>query len=1092
MHKVLVFGSGPIIIGQAAEFDYAGTQACRSLRELGIEVVLHNSNPATIMTDPTIADRVYVEPLVASFAEEIISKERPDALLGCFGGQTGLNLTVQLAHAGVLERNDVRILGTPLSGIEQAEDRGLFRDLMQRIGEPVAESVTARSVEEGMAAAEQIGYPVILRPAFTLGGYGGGAAYTPTELRQRLQEGLAASPIHQVLVEKSLLGFKEIEYEVLRDAAGHVVTVCNMENVDPVGIHTGDSIVVAPSQTLTDEEYQMLRRASIRIVSALGVVGACNVQLALDPRSEQYYVIEVNPRVSRSSALASKATGYPIAQVAAKLALGLTLDEVKNAVTGSTYSAFEPALDYVVVKIPRWPFDKFAHGLRRLGTSMKSTGEVMAIERSFEGALNKALRSLDIGEDGLLRPQDRLLDDQTLQNRLIAADDERIFLIGEAFRRGAKVEEIQEWTRLDPFFLCKIHEMVTCYKELEAWSRLEEGQQAELLKRAKAINLADSAIARATGLTPTEVRTLRAQEGLRPVYHMVDTCAGEFEAISPYFYSTYAAEENEVERQEKPSVIVLGAGPIRIGQGIEFDYSCVHAVLALRQAGYTAIMINNNPETVSTDFNLSDRLYFEPLTAEDVLAVIEQERPVGVVVQFGGQTALKLAGAIAEAGVPILGTSFADIDAAEDRQLCDRVLAENDVPRPTGGAVTSLEQAQGVAERVGFPAVVRPSYVLGGRAMEIVHDLDELHAYLTDAVAASPEHPVLVDHYIAGREVEVDAVSDGRGAFIPGVMEHIERAGVHSGDSIAVYPALTLSSAVLEQVAEYTQRIAQAFHVCGLLNIQFAVDRDDRVYVLEVNPRGSRTVPFLSKVTGLPIADLAIACILGKRLSDLGLSYGIWPEQLRPFPDQVALKLPVFSFAKLPEVEIALGPEMKSTGEVMAQDRDLAKALYKGFLAAGISIPHSGAVLMTVADADKQEAIALARRLEALGFRLLATPGTAAVLTANGIAAERVNKIHETAPTLLDRLRAGEIGMVINTVTPSLAPQRDGFQIRRAAVERGIPCLTSLDTAEAIVRVLESFTFSVHPLTPPVLPEEKVPAAWGEQVSDGEVDGKPA
>ena len=1060
LKKILVIGSGPIVIGQAAEFDYAGTQACQALKEEGIEVVLINSNPATIMTDTNMADRVYIEPITLDFVAQIIRQERPDGLLPTLGGQTGLNMAVELARAGILEQEGVRLLGTQLSAIERAEDRDQFRELMRELGQPIPESTIVTSVEAAVEFAAETGYPLIVRPAYTLGGTGGGIAANEKELREIVDNGLRYSPIGQCLIEKSIAGMKEIEYEVMRDSADNCIVVCNMENVDPVGIHTGDSIVVAPSQTLSDREYQMLRAASVDIIRALKIEGGCNIQFALDPYSYKYYVIEVNPRVSRSSALASKATGYPIAKMAAKIAIGYTLDEIVNPVTGRTYACFEPAIDYVVTKIPRWPFDKFTTANRSLGTQMKATGEVMAIGRTFEESLQKAIRSLEIGAYRLHLPGTELLDEAALRERLAKADDERLFLVAEAFRRGWRLTEVQELTKIDWWFLDKIEGLVA----FEDRIRREPALTRETLYEAKRLGFADRAVAelRREGganslITEKEVRDFRLAQGIRPVYKMVDTCAAEFEATTPYFYSTYETE-NEVPPGDKPKVVVLGSGPIRIGQGIEFDYSTVHAVWAIREAGYEAIVINNNPETVSTDFNTSDRLYFEPLFFEDVMNVIEQEQPVGVIVQFGGQTAINLAEPLAEAGVRILGTSLESIDAAEDRKKFEALLRRLGIPQPQGATVTSVDEAVDTARSLGYPVLVRPSYVLGGRAMEIVYSDEELLEYMREAVRAHSEHPVLIDRYMFGKEIEIDAVCDGETVLIPGIMEHVERAGVHSGDSIAVYPPQTLSEDVKRQAVDMTLRIARELKVVGLVNIQFVVWQD-QVYVIEVNPRSSRTVPFLSKVTGVPMAKLATQAILGVRLADLGYKDGLWPED-----EFVSVKVPVFSFAKLRRVDPTLTPEMKSTGEVMGRDRLFAKALYKGLIGSGMKIPDSGAIIATVADKDKEEAMEILRGFYSLGYKLIATGGTADALERAGLRVRRVKKLSEGSPNIVDLIRTGQAQIVVNTLTKGKTPQRDGFRIRREAVEHGIVVLTSLDTARALLHMLQALRFSSDPM----------------------------
>ncbi|MDI3257288.1 MAG: carbamoyl-phosphate synthase large subunit [Kyrpidia sp.] len=1059
IRKILVIGSGPIVIGQAAEFDYAGTQACQALREEGYEVVLVNSNPATIMTDPHMADRVYIEPLTPETVAAVARRERPDGLLATLGGQTGLNLAVELAREGVLDELGIELLGTPLASIEKAEDREQFRALMADIGEPVPESAIVTRVEEALAFAGRIGYPVIVRPAYTLGGTGGGLAGGPDELAEVAMLGLEASPIRQILVERSVAGFKEIEYEVMRDGRDTCIVVCNMENVDPVGIHTGDSMVVAPSQTLSERDYQRLRNASLRIIRALGIQGGCNVQFALDPAGDRYYVIEVNPRVSRSSALASKATGYPIARVAARIAAGYDLDEIVNPVTGRTFACFEPALDYVVTKIPRWPFDKFGTANRRLGTQMKSTGEVMAIGRTFESSLLKAVRSLEIGVDGLDLPGTEELSDDELRCRLRAADDERLFVIAEALRRGWSDDQVHRETGIDRFFLAKIRNIVGMEAELA------EGLTEDRLRRAKTMGLPDAAVARYAGVPGRDIEGWREDLGLFPSYKIVDTCAAEFEVVTPYYYSAWEAED-EAPAAGGRTVLVLGSGPIRIGQGIEFDYGSVHAVWALQKAGYQAVIVNNNPETVSTDFNTANRLYFEPLHIEDVMHVIRREKPAGVLVQFGGQTAINLASALSERGVPILGADPEQIDRAEDREKFDALLADLGLSRPEGRTAWSMSQAREAAEALGYPLLVRPSYVLGGRAMQIVDQPDELVGYLRDAFRAAPDRPVWIDRYIQGTEVEVDAVCDGEDVLIPGIMEHVERAGVHSGDSIAVYPARSLSPAMRARIVEATRRMARALAVRGLINIQFVM-RGEELYVLEVNPRSSRTVPFLSKVTGVPMVEAAVRAILGESLRSQGYRPGLVPD--RP---EVAVKVPVFSFAKLRRVDVTLGPEMKSTGEVMGRDTTFARALYKGLAGAGVRVPAGGRVVATIADKDKEEAWPILRRLAEMGFTLIATAGTAAFLRKRGVAVTPVNKVEEGSPSILDMIRDGGADLVINTMTRGREPRRDGFRIRREAVERGIPCLTSLDTARALVEVLESLRVAVEPL-----PGE----TWGER-----------
>ncbi|PRR89708.1 carbamoyl-phosphate synthase (glutamine-hydrolyzing) large subunit [Bacillus atrophaeus] len=1047
INKILVIGSGPIIIGQAAEFDYAGTQACLALKEEGYEVILVNSNPATIMTDTEMADRVYIEPLTPEFLTRIIRKERPDAILPTLGGQTGLNLAVELSEQGVLQECGVEVLGTKLSAIQQAEDRDLFRTLMNDLNEPVPESDIIHSLEEAENFVSKIGFPVIVRPAYTLGGTGGGICSNEIELKEIVENGLKLSPVHQCLLEKSIAGYKEIEYEVMRDSQDHAIVVCNMENIDPVGIHTGDSIVVAPSQTLSDREYQLLRNVSLKLIRALGIEGGCNVQLALDPDSFQYYIIEVNPRVSRSSALASKATGYPIAKLAAKIAVGLSLDEMMNPVTGKTYAAFEPALDYVVSKIPRWPFDKFESANRRLGTQMKATGEVMAIGRTLEESLLKAVRSLEADVHHLELKDAADISNELLEKRIKKAGDERLFYLAEAYRRGYTVEQLHEFSAIDVFYLHKLFGIVEFEKELKA-----NAGSLDVLKTAKEVGFSDQYISREWNMPEAELYSLRKQGAITPVFKMVDTCAAEFESETPYFYSTYE-EENESVVTPKKSVVVLGSGPIRIGQGVEFDYATVHSVWAIKQAGYEAIIVNNNPETVSTDFSISDKLYFEPLTVEDVMHIIDLEQPLGVVVQFGGQTAINLADELSNRGVKILGTSLEDLDRAEDRDKFEQALETLQVPQPLGKTATSVEQAVKIASDIGYPVLVRPSYVLGGRAMEIVYHEEELLHYMKNAVKINPQHPVLIDRYLTGKEIEVDAVSDGKTVVIPGIMEHIERAGVHSGDSIAVYPPQSLTEDIKKKIEQYTIALAKGLNIVGLLNIQFVLSKGE-VYVLEVNPRSSRTVPFLSKITGIPMANLATKVILGQKLDEFGYKEGLQPEQ-----QGVYVKVPVFSFAKLRRVDITLGPEMKSTGEVMGKDSTVEKALYKGLIASGIQIPNYGSVLLTVADKDKEEGLAIAKRFHAIGYNILATEGTAGYLKDASIPSKVVGKIGQDGPNLLDVIRSGEAQFVINTLTKGKQPARDGFRIRRESVENGVACLTSLDTAEAILRVLESMTF---------------------------------
>ncbi|QFT88804.1 Carbamoyl-phosphate synthase large chain [Bacillus sp. THAF10] len=1050
IHTILVIGSGPIVIGQAAEFDYAGTQACIALREEGYRVILVNSNPATIMTDQEMADKVYMEPLTVEFVSRIIRKERPDAILPTLGGQTGLNLAVELAEAGVLEECNVQILGTKLSAIQKAEDRDLFRTLMRELNEPVPDSEIITNLDEAYQFVEKIGFPVIVRPAYTLGGTGGGICSNPEELDEIVSSGLKNSPVTQCLLEKSIAGFKEIEYEVMRDCNDNAIVVCNMENIDPVGVHTGDSIVVAPSQTLSDREYQLLRNVSLKIIRALEIEGGCNVQLALDPHSFQYYIIEVNPRVSRSSALASKATGYPIAKLAAKIAVGLTLDEMMNPVTGKTYACFEPALDYIVTKIPRFPFDKFESANRRLGTQMKATGEVMAIGRTFEESLLKAVRSLESNIFYLELEGSEGFSDELVEKRIRKAGDERLFYLAEAMRRGYSIETIHEWCEIDMFFLQKIHKILSMEEHITA----NKGCMTTL-HEVKQMGFSDKTIAKLWSVSEREIYQLRLDKDIQPVYKMVDTCAAEFESSTPYYYGTYE-DENESVVTQKESIVVLGSGPIRIGQGVEFDYATVHSVWAIKEAGYEAIIINNNPETVSTDFSISDKLYFEPLTIEDVMNIVNLEKPKGVVVQFGGQTAINLAAELEARGVKILGTTLEDLDRAENRDKFEQTLTNLDIPQPKGKTATSIPQAVEIAETIGYPVLVRPSYVLGGRAMEIVYKSEELLLYMKNAVKVNPEHPVLIDKYMTGKEIEVDAISDGTDVFIPGIMEHIERAGVHSGDSIAVYPPQTLSNEIKKKIVDYTTRLAKGLNIVGLLNIQFVIYKEE-VYVIEVNPRSSRTVPFLSKITHVPMANVATKIILGESLQSQGYYSGLQPETPGVF-----VKVPVFSFAKLRNVDITLGPEMKSTGEVMGKDFTLEKALYKGLVASGISIKTYGSVLFTIANKDKEEALTLAKRFHQIGYKILATAGTAEYFWQENIPSEVVNKIGGESPNLIDVIRKGEAQFVINTLTKGKQPARDGFRIRRESVENGIPCLTSLDTAKAILRVLESMTFSIE------------------------------
>ncbi|AWN18821.1 carbamoyl-phosphate synthase large subunit [Streptococcus sobrinus] len=1049
--KIMVIGSGPIIIGQAAEFDYAGTQACLALREEGYEVVLVNSNPATIMTDKEIADKVYIEPITIEFVTRILRKERPDALLPTLGGQTGLNMAMELSKAGILDELGVELLGTKLSAIDQAEDRDLFKQLMEDLEQPIPESQIVNTVQEALDFAAEIGYPVIVRPAFTLGGTGGGMCANQEELQEIAENGLKLSPVTQCLIERSIAGFKEIEYEVMRDSADNALVVCNMENFDPVGIHTGDSIVFAPTQTLSDIENQMLRDASLKIIRALKIEGGCNVQLALDPHSFKYYVIEVNPRVSRSSALASKATGYPIAKLAAKIAVGLTLDEMINPVTGTTYAMFEPALDYVVAKIPRFPFDKFEHGERRLGTQMKATGEVMAIGRNIEESLLKACRSLEIGVHHNEMPELAGASDDQLFEKIVKAQDDRLFYISEAIRRGFTIEEISDLTKIDPFFLDKLLHIFEIEEDLK--SKIND---LDVLKEAKRFGFDDRKIAEIWDMTAEQVRQIRLDNQIVPVYKMVDTCAAEFESATPYFYSTYAFE-NESIKSDKESVIVLGSGPIRIGQGVEFDYATVHSVKALQAAGYEAIIMNSNPETVSTDFSVSDKLYFEPLTFEDVMNVIDLEQPKGVIVQFGGQTAINLAEPLSKAGVKILGTQVADLDRAEDRDLFEQALQDLDIPQPPGHTATNEEEAVASARQIGFPVLVRPSYVLGGRAMEIVENEADLRAYMRTAVKASPDHPVLVDSYLVGRECEVDAISDGKDVLIPGIMEHIERAGVHSGDSMAVYPPQTFSQEIIDTITDYTKRLAIGLNCYGMMNIQFVI-HDETVYVIEVNPRASRTVPFLSKVTDIPMAQVATKLILGQSLADLGYKDGLYPES-----DRVHVKAPVFSFTKLAKVDSLLGPEMKSTGEVMGSDRTLEKALYKAFEASYLHLPTFGNIIFTIADDTKEEALGLAKRFDAIGYGIYATAGTARYFKNQGLDSVVVNKLGEDDTNDIPALvRTGVIQAIVNTVGTKRTADEDGQTIRSSAIEAGVPLFTALDTADAMARVLESRSFTTQ------------------------------
>ncbi len=1043
--KVMVIGSGPIVIGQAAEFDYAGTQACRSLKEEGVEVVLVNSNPATIMTDRDIADKVYIEPLTAKVLEQIIEKEKPDSILPTLGGQAGLNLGMELEESGFLASHNVRLLGTTAATIRKAEDRQEFKDTMEKIGEPCAASLVVENVEDGVAFTNTIGYPVVLRPAYTLGGSGGGIAHNQLELEEILENGLRLSRVGQVLVERCIAGWKEIEYEVMRDSAGNCITVCNMENIDPVGVHTGDSIVVAPSQTLSDKEYQMLRTSALNIISELNITGGCNVQFALHPTSFEYCVIEVNPRVSRSSALASKATGYPIAKVAAKIALGYTLDEIKNAITGKTYASFEPALDYCVVKMPRLPFDKFITAKRTLTTQMKATGEVMSICTNFEGALMKAIRSLEQHVDCLRSYDFSGLDRDALLKRMEKVDDQRIYVIAEALRKGIDYDTIYDITRIDRWFIDKLAVIVEMEHALET-----QPLTLELLKEAKRIEFPDNVIARLTGKSESEIKEMRYANNIVAAFKMVDTCAAEFEASTPYYYSCFDGANEAVETNPPKKVLVLGSGPIRIGQGIEFDYCSVHATWAFSKAGYETIIINNNPETVSTDFDIADKLYFEPLTPEDVENIVNIEKPDGAVVQFGGQTAIKLTESLMKMGVPILGTKAEDVDAAEDRELFDKILEETQIPRAAGGTVYTAAEAKEVANRLGYPVLVRPSYVLGGQGMQIAISDEEIEEFMEIINRIAQDHPILVDKYLQGKELEVDAVCDGTDILIPGIMEHIERTGVHSGDSISVYPAHTITDKVKETIAEYTRRLAKALHVKGLINIQF-IAVGEEVFVIEVNPRSSRTVPYISKVTGIPIVDLATEVIIGKTIRELGYEPGLQKEA-----GYIAIKMPVFSFEKIRGAEISLGPEMKSTGECLGIAKTFNEALYKAFLGAGVDLPKHKRMIITVKDADKGEAIEIGRRFEALGYTIYATRSTAKALNDAGVKAKKVNKIQQESPTVMDLILGHKIDLVIDTPTQGRDKSRDGFLIRRTSIETGVNCITALDTAKALATSLES------------------------------------
>ena len=1044
--KVLVIGSGPIIIGQAAEFDYAGTQACRSLKEEGVEVVLLNSNPATIMTDKDIADKVYIEPLTVEVVEQLIRKERPDSVLPTLGGQAGLNLAMELDEAGFFQENNVRLIGTTSETIKKAEDRLEFKATMEKIGEPVAASLVVENVADGLAFANEIGYPVVLRPAYTLGGSGGGIARNSEQLVEILENGLRLSRVGQVLVERCIAGWKEIEYEVMRDSKGNCITVCNMENIDPVGVHTGDSIVVAPSQTLGDKEYQMLRTSALNIISELNITGGCNVQYALNPESFEYCVIEVNPRVSRSSALASNATGYPIAKVAAKIALGYTLDEIKNAITGKTYASFEPMLDYCVVKIPRLPFDKFISAKRTLTTQMKATGEVMSICDNFEGALMKAIRSLEQHVDSLMSYDFTGLSDDMLREQLAIVDDMRIWRIAEAIRRNMTYEQIHKITMIDFWFIDKLAILV----EMEEALKSEE-LTPELLREAKRIEFPDQVIAVLTGRSEEEIHDMRHTNGIVASYKMVDTCAAEFAAATPYYYSVYGRENEVEETKGRKKVLVLGSGPIRIGQGIEFDFCSVHCTWAFSKEGYETIIVNNNPETVSTDFDIADKLYFEPLTPEDVKSIVDIEKPDGAVVQFGGQTAIKLTESLMKMGVPILGTSAENVDKAEDRELFDEILEQCQIPRPTGGTVYTAQEAKEVANRLGYPVLVRPSYVLGGQGMQIAindHDIDEFIGIIN---RIAQDHPILVDKYLQGKEIEVDAVCDGEDILIPGIMEHIERAGIHSGDSISVYPAQSLSQAAKDKIAEYTRRLAKSLHVIGLINIQFIVCGDEDVYVIEVNPRSSRTVPYISKVTGIPIVPLATKVIIGGKIKELGYTPGLQKEA-----EYIAIKMPVFSFEKIRGADISLGPEMKSTGECLGIAKTFGEALYKAFIGAGIKLPKFKNMIMTVRDEDHQDAVEIGRRFADIGYRIFATAGTAKALNEAGVKAIPVRKIEQESPNLLDLILGHEIDLVIDIPAQGADHSRDGFIIRRNAIETGVNVLTAMDTAQALITSLEN------------------------------------
>ncbi|MDE6492008.1 MAG: carbamoyl-phosphate synthase large subunit [Lactobacillus sp.] len=1053
IHKIMVIGSGPIIIGQAAEFDYSGTQACLALREEGYKVVLVNSNPATIMTDTTIADKVYIEPLTVESISRIIRQEYPDAILPTLGGQVGLNMALALAKSGILDELNIELLGTKLKSIEQAEDREEFKELCKSLGEPVPPSLTVHKVQEALDFADEIGYPIIVRPAFTMGGTGGGICNDPEELTRICKNGLELSPVTECLIEKSIAGYKEVEFEVMRDSEDNAMIVCCMENFDPVGIHTGDSIVFSPSQTLSDKEYQMLRDCSLKLIRALKIEGGCNVQLALDPNSFDYDVIEVNPRVSRSSALASKATGYPIAKMAAKIAVGMTLDEIKNPVTGTTYAEFEPALDYVVCKIPRWPFDKFAKADRTLGTQMKATGEVMAIGRTAEEAFQKAVHSLEIDEKDLYSPEAHAVSDAKLERKLVKAQDDRLFYLAEAFRRGYSLEDLHELTKINFYFLDIVKHIVELEKTIE-----HHEDDVDVLRRAKKYGFSDHTIANLWDEDEDDVRKLRKENGIIPVYKMVDTCAAEFESQTPYFYSTYDGE-NESHRSGKKSVVVIGSGPIRIGQGVEFDYATVHCVKALQKMGYEAIVINSNPETVSTDFSISDKLYFEPLTLEDVLNVCDLEKPEGVIVQFGGQTSINLAARLEQHGVNVLGTSVKDLNRAEDRERFDEIIKELHLSQPQGLTATTHEDVIEAANTLGYPILVRPSYVLGGKAMEIVYNQNELEEYLHDHVDIAADHPILVDDYLDGRECDIDAISDGKTVLLPGIMEHIEHAGVHSGDSMAVYPPQTFDEEIKQKITDITRKLALKLNCIGIMNIQFIV-RDGEVYVIEVNPRASRTVPFLSKITGIEMAQVATRVIMGESLGEQGYSDGLAPE-----PEMISVKAPVFSFSKLADVDSYLGPEMKSTGEVMGSDHNFAKALFKAFAGAKMKLPENGNVLLTIEDRDKEEILPIAKRFAKIGYRIFATKGTANFLCEHDLHVDEVAKLNEQADNnILDELKNEKIDLVINTMGHDLEKNSDGFIIRQTAIQQNIPLLTALDTADALLTALENRSFATESL----------------------------